>query len=244
MGLKKPTEFEPIKSAAEAKKLLKEAAKTFSSTIIWTKNQKHIINTHLTLYSETDQVIYTWTPKGFDPEKLLVDLHKMDAFECYFSVSLPQANVFFKCKLKGHDKGGMKFSIPEKLFKVQRRQDVRYTIPDTHVMKINFQDPIFPESILTKKVIDLSAGGIAFHATEVEKSMLHVNLVLKDMNITIHTKELKFEGEIRHVQPISEDDPKKGIKVGIMFQKIKPQDTQTIAQYVFEETRKYYSKFM
>jgi c-di-GMP-binding flagellar brake protein YcgR len=243
MGLKTPTEFEPI-TIQEGKRLLKEAAKTFSSAIIWTKDQKHYITTHLNLYSDAGDVIYAWIPKGFNAEEFLIDLHKTESFECYVSVSLQQANIFFKCNFKGHDRAGLKFTLPEKVFKVQRRQDVRYTIPETHVMKVTFQDPIFPESQLTKKVIDISAGGLAFHATEVEKNMLHTNLVLKNVTIAIHTKELRFEAEVRHVQSISEADPRKGVKVGVMFQKIKPQDSQTIATYVFEEARKLYTRFM
>lgn len=243
MSEKKPTEFEPIKTH-EGKRLLREAAKSFSSAIIWTKDQKHYINTHLTLYSDAGEVIYAWIPKGFNPEEFQNDLFKMESFECFFSISLQQANIFFKCNFKGHDRAGLKFTLPEKVFKVQRRQDVRYTIPATHVMKVTFQDPIFPESLLTKKIIDISGGGLSFHATEVEKNMLHANLVLKNVTITIHTKELKFEAEIRHVQTLSETDPKKGVKVGVMFQKIRPQDSQTIATYVFEEIRKYYARFM
>lgn len=203
-----------------------------------------MLNSHLSLLSESQKLLYAWIPKEVDPEKLISDLVDMNAHDCFFSVSLSGANIFFKAAIKGYDKGGFHFFMPEKIFKVQRRRDVRLSIPDGYVLKASFQDPLFPETHLNKKVIDISAGGLAFQATEFEEGLFHVGLILDKFQFTIKGREVVLQAEVRHIQKMPETSKHKGLKVGVMFKNMKPGDAQHVAQYVFEESRKYLSKFL
>jgi len=242
---KAPREFQPIESRAEALGLLKEGAKTLASAMLWTRNQEHTLRTHINVFSEADQVIYVWKPKEFDVGKFIDDQGKSGTEDCFFSVSLNRANLFFKARFAGYDDGGLKFKIPEIVFKVQRRKDLRYLIPDTHTLRIEFRDPLFPEKLISKKLADISAGGLAFFVEPKEEPIFVAGTVLKDMTVSVTGKKIICDGEIRHVKQVSQDSKHyPAVRIGVLFQKIRPGDAQYIAQFVFEESRKFFAKFI
>src|SRR3954465_1911094 len=100
-----------------------------ASAMIWTKDQKHLLHSLLTIVNEIEKVMYAWAPKGFDPPKFMDQLAQLGSDECFFSVSLSRANIFFKARYKGFENGGLKFVMPVQLYKVQRRKDMRFNIP-------------------------------------------------------------------------------------------------------------------
>ncbi len=92
----KPRDFVPVDDAAEAKRLLREATKSLASTIIWTRNQEHVLNTHLTHQSESTKEFYAGIPRDFNAGRMIDEMKKLAINECFFSVSLTRAIVFFK----------------------------------------------------------------------------------------------------------------------------------------------------
>jgi hypothetical protein len=237
-------EFELIKDEAAAQALLKEGSRTLASATIWTKNQEHVVSTHLGVYSEAERILYAWAPKDFHLGKFMDFLVKAGTNDCYFSVSLSRANIFFKTPFAGHDQGGIKFKIPQQIYKVQRRKDLRMPIPDGYVMKVDFRDPLFPDTIMTRKVLDISAGGISIRVGKMEEAVFQPGLVLNDLALFVRSRHIVCSAEIRHVRALPPESPTPGIKVGLAFLNLKQADVQHLAQYVFEETRKFFSRFM
>lgn len=241
---KKPREFIAV-SPAEAKTLLLDGVKHLASAIIWTKDQKHVINTHLSLVGEADGLLHAIAPKGFSPEKFMDELARLEDHDCFFSVSLVRANVFFKTQFVGGRKTTLVFRMPQKVFKVQRRSEIRFMIPDGYVLKAEFQDPLFAENRHVLRVYDISAGGCSFLVDPSEKSFYQPGLVLRDLEFTVRGRTIKIDGEIRHISDIP-NNVRLGpaTKVGVQFRNIRPGDAQQIASYVFEESRKFYSRFL
>jgi hypothetical protein len=242
---KRPPEFKPVEGKSEIRNLLGEGARTLSSAIIWTKDQSQVIQTNVSVYSITEPALYFAQPKELDVEKFLHDLHKSETRFCFFSVSLPKANIFFKAKFIDFDSAGLKFHVPEQLFTVQRRKDVRLAIPLGYVLKIEFNDPMLAEKTMTKKVIDISATGVSFLAAPNEEIIFQAGIRLKAMTFTIRGRKISVEGEIKHSKPFrARASSAAGLKVGVQFLDILPGESQHIAGYVFEETRKFYSRFL
>lgn len=216
--------------------------------MVWTKNQEHVINTHLSVYSEAGNCFYCWVPKGFDPKKFMHELAEIKSkggdTECFFSISLQRANVFFKTRFLGFDHAGLQFKIPDKVFKVQRRRDLRFPIPDGLSLKVEFDDPLSPDVRSTRKVIDLSASGMAFQVNEDEIPMYPSGFTLQNLSFSVRSKKITVAAEIRHTRKLGSDSRLKGAMVGILFKDIRPGDSQHIAGYVFEESRKYFSRFI
>lgn len=224
--------------------MLSEGAKGFCSAMIWTKDQTHVINSHLSLFNEDDRAFYCWKPKDFKPAEFMDWMARQGEKDCFFSVSLSRANIFFRAAFVGFDNGGLKFRMPEKIFKVQRRKDLRFGIPDGYVLRVDFSDPLFPENLLSKKVIDISAGGCAFLVAFEESIIFQPGVVLKNLALEIRGREIKVEAEVRHIAEFKDGRRSGLVKIGVQFRGIRPGDAQAIASYVFEESRRHYAKFI
>ncbi|HAR41328.1 MAG TPA: hypothetical protein DCS07_01645 [Bdellovibrionales bacterium] len=238
-----PKEFEPIKDRAEAVRLLKEGAKTFASVMIWTRNQATIVNTHLKLFMEQDDLLYFQVPPELDVKKFIFEVESTSR-ECFFSASLAYANVFFKTKFYGLDKAGLLFHFPDQVFKVQRRKDLRLKIPDGYVLKAEFNDPLNPEGVISRKVFDLSAGGLSVLTDSADESVYVKGLLLKNLAFVIRSRKIVVDAEVKHCKIIVLGAGKKMLKVGLIFRNLRGADSQVIAAHVFEESRRYFLRFL
>jgi c-di-GMP-binding flagellar brake protein YcgR len=155
-----------------------------------------------------------------------------------------RANIFFKARYLGAEKSALKFQMPEKIFKVQRRKEIRYAIRQDYSLKIEFADPLFPDTVITKKVLDISAGGLSFLIPPEEQPVFQQGLILRNMSFVVNRRTIKLEAEIRHCSVYRLRPNKDLVKVGLQFKNIRPGDAQHIANFVFEECRKLYSRFL
>ena len=70
-------------------------------------------------------------------------------------------------------------------------------------------------------------------------------MILKNLAITVKSRGVTIGGaEIKHMRVLPAAGQIKGVKLGLLFTEIKPGDTQWIASYVFEESRKFFARFM
>lgn len=227
----------------ESKIILKDAMKCAANAVVWTKDQKHVLKTHISAVSEAVGHFFVWVPKDIDAQKFTKDVLIERTSTCYFSLSLKHATIFFRSQLIGLEAVGFKFEIPEKLFKVQRRKNFRFPVPDGIVIYVEFQDPLFPDQKMKKKVADLSAGGLSFFVNSLESPMFQQDQDLEKIEFTIRGHKIKTEGLVRYREnPDSEPESKNQSRIGIKFKGLSAGDTDQIASYVMEESRKHFSK--
>jgi hypothetical protein len=236
----KPRDFQPIEDPREASQYLVEAAKTAASTLIWTKNQEKVINSRIALVSDVDRLIYAWVPQDFDMPQFMDELAQKKETDCFFSVSLSRANIFFKTRFKNYDPAGLKFALPTTIYKVQRRKDARFQIPDSYVVPLEFEDPLAGGKNQKRKIADISASGLSFTVEEKEAPVFQEGLVLKKLKFSIRSRMVSVEAEIRNRRQIT---PALS-RVGVVFKNISESDRNHIAAYVFEENRKFFSRFL
>ena len=189
----------------------------------------------MTLVSEADPIFYLWEPKDLDPLQFAAALKASGETLCRFSVSLETANLFFKSDFAGRDPAGLKFKIPTAVYKVQRRKDMRMPIPPGYTLKVTYVDPEDNLRSCTKKVVDISAGGLAITINPDEETLYTNGLILYQMTFTIRGTTITTQAEVRH---------SRGLKVGLLFMGISAQHAELINGYVNEETRKYFSSNM
>ena len=244
---KPPAEFERIESDTETRKLLIETARTSASATIWTKDQKITFESHFTSYDEKGGFLYVWIPTQLDPEELNTSVLASKALAdraCFFNVSLSRANIFFRAEFMGYDSQGYKFRIPDKIFKVQRRAYLRFLIPLGHVIKVEFQDPYLDENTISRKVYDVSGGGLSILLEPADLGLFEAGTVLKNVRLTVNGRKLTCNALIRHINPKASGRGHDTGRMGVEFQNIKEADRQHIVSYVFEETRRIYSRFL
>ena len=240
----RPREFQPVNDPAEARKLLKEGSRTLASVMIWSKEQKFVIHTQLSVFHEQEKILYASIPAETNPDAFMEQLNTVGSQDCFFSVSLIRANILFRAKCLGYDDGGLRFETPATVFKVQRRKDMRLFVPFGRVIRVEILDPCFPEQKLSKKIFDISAGGLSFIANETEALLFHAGAMLKGISFGIGSRKLTVDAEVRHLRPQPLDSAQPGHKVGVIFTRISPGDQQWIAAFVFEESRKIMANFL
>jgi c-di-GMP-binding flagellar brake protein YcgR len=111
-------------------------------------------------------------------------------------------------------------------------------------MKVEFKDPLFPEGVASRKVLDISAGGMAFVIAEEDTPLFPVGLTLEQFTFTIKNKKYVTRAEVSNVRKIRTEGRLQGYAVGVRFKDLRPGETQHIASFVFDESRKYFSKFL
>lgn len=209
--------------------------------MLWTKDQEIVVHSRISLVSETSGLITVACPKGFDPRGLLEFMSTHRQTDMYFSVSIQRASLFFRCKLNGADATGLTFEYPEMVYKVQRRNDFRFPIPYGHVLKIEHQDPLFVDKTVTWKVADISAHGCAIIVPDSEAPTYAVGLVLNELRFSIQNRRIEVPAaEVRHKQIL----PEGKVKLGLLFRRIRETDSQHIAAYVFEESRRFFTQLV
>lgn len=242
-------EFQPVEDPAEALRLLKEGAKTVAAAMIWTAKQDQVLHSHLSLLSEIDKHVMVRRPTDFDVLAFEQGLAQKGTPEVFFSVSLVSANIFFRSKYVGADADELAFAVPETIYKVQRRSDVRFPIPDGHVLHVTYLDPADAAKTVTRKVLDISAGGICFLIASEETEAFPQNMPLSQLSFTLHQRQFTVDGVVRHVGPLADQKRKSSPqrrdawRVGVQFVGMRPADNHAVAAYVLEESRKFFSRF-
>ena len=240
----RPRHFEPVESAIEAKAFLTEGIKTLASTIIWTRNQEFNFNTYISGEDDFRGRIFTWIPKDFDVAKFKSELDKKNDHECYFSMSLVSANIFFKTQFLSADRDKMIFNKPTQIFKVQRRADYRLPIPEGFHVMVSFFDPANPDHRTQKKILDISGGGIAVQIAPDELSIYKLGIILKGLEFRVKNRLMKTNAEVRYSKAPQAGQKNKHPRIGLKFTDLPLADAQFIRAYVLEESRKHFSRFM
>lgn len=238
--------FEPIRDAGQSQRLLREAGASFASAMLWTKEQEIVVHTRISLVSETQSLITVACPKGFDPRSLIEFMATHRQTHAYFSISLQRASIFFRAKFNGGDSGGLTFEFPDTVYKVQRRSDLRFPIPHGHVLKVEMRDPLDPEKDVSWKASDISAHGCAVIVPDDEAATYAVGLVLHHLRFAVQGRKIEVPAaEIRHKQVMANvpgGTSKAGVRLGLLFRRIRETDSQHIAAYVFEESRRFFTQ--
>lgn len=224
--------------------MIAEGAKIIAPTLVWTMDQGYQFTTHITQLSAVEKAIFCWTPKEFDLERFMNDLVAKKNNDCFFSITLPRATVFFKSTFIEHGNSQLKFSVPLKVFKVQRRQNLRHHLLKDPKAWAEHPDPLFPEKVMKRKIFDISAGGLSFIVVSQDAPLYPAGLLIENFKFTLQGRDITSTVEVRHVKPLTGAQKDMGTKVGISFKRISTTDSEFIAAFVFEESRKMFSKFM
>lgn len=238
--------FIPVESSTEQLGLLKKAVSTAASTLLWqSKNdEKAVIKTYVSAVFEEDGIFYAWIPPSISPKEFKDALIEKKQKQCYFSISLPHVMIFLKADFIEFNDDGFKFKLPSEIFKVQRRQHFRLPIPDGYVIYLNYQDPAFSEQNCQKKLIDLSEGGLSFQIDSSEEIYYRKGMIIENAQFRVRDQEILCDIEIRYIRAIDELKKSSPVKIGVMYKKIEKTSEKVISSYVFEESRKYFSKFL
>lgn len=244
--VERPGDLIPVTEYLEIVKFFDEAAKAKAGVLIWTKDQESTARTAVMSLSQSERAIYVGTPATESIPKLISDL-KDAGSRCFLNVKLQRATLFCATQLSQHSSSSLSFRIPDKIFKIQRRQNPRFTILAGYVLRMSYQDPRDPIHLIKQKIHDISAGGLSFLIDSTEGHLYESGRLLENVSFTVKTKEFKVRAEVVHSRPLtptagSQEPPK--VKVGVRFLGLAEADAQVLEDYVNDENRKFFARFV
>ncbi len=244
----KKSDFELISDKKEYEGLLFEAGKTKAFTTLWTPNQEKTIQTFIEDVRIKDLALYVQIPKGVPTNELKEFLNKNSIHECFFNVKLSKTSLFFKAKYYQNSDLQYVFKIPEKLFRVQRRADLRFNFLKSDDMSVSYPNPKNAEQLLVKKILNVSAGGLGIEIGEFEMPQYPVGLKINDLTFKLKDKIITATAEVRHVQKLKAKDKSENFEpkavLGIQFIVLNTILRQYIGAFVFDETRRLYARYI
>jgi c-di-GMP-binding flagellar brake protein YcgR len=249
-------DFKPVSHPVEIKSFLNEGAKISARVTIWrhqenkgtkkkiseSQNTSKVYKSEFKRFHSKSNILTFSTPTGLSKKRLLEEDAQGKSVDFLFSLQLTRGQIFFKSTLVGIDAMGLKFICPEKIYRIQRRGEYRLKIPKWEKYTIQFRHPARPETRHVFRIVDISASGMAFVLPKSEASLLKLSDTIPRAGFIIRSKRIYVSFEVRYSK-ISEGYLK-GTMVGVKFLQIQQTDSQYIASFVFDESRKYFSSFV
>jgi hypothetical protein len=133
------------------------------------------------------------------------------------------------------DSGSISFSFPKKIFKIQRRKNIRYNIPAGYDIFIDCES-LETHLRVKRKLLDLSEGGVAFLLEPSENPDTYkTGAVMRDCILTLRNQTLKLS--VRVANQILVDLPKAGTghKLGLEFIKISEENRNFLAAFIYSQ---------
>lgn len=235
--------FEPVETLQEAQRLVGECARSGALAQIFTRSQKVILVSKLAAVKANEMELVFRCDVTSDPKLFLVDLHGSGSTDCYVNLTNERNKLFFKTGFVTFFDDKLVTAYPKDVFRVQRREFLRYKVPRTHVLRAELISDELPEVPFSKKLIDLSAGGVGVMLDKDEAPFFAGGTKLSRIKFTVNGRVIHATGEVRHARPTSVDG-KQMFVAGILFVQMHPADRAFINQFVFEHHRAMLSRFL
>lgn len=235
--------FEPIESSNEAHRILQDCARSTALAQLFTRQQKTVVNCRFVrLNLESGEV-------GFRPEQaaelksFLEELTESKSRDCFVNLVNDRVKVFFKSRIRGLNEGRIMLDYPQALFRVQRREHLRFKIPMGHTLRVEVASTVDRARSFQNKVVDISAGGLAFYAKLNQEADFQAGQIITSMRFTLNRRVVICQGEIRHVRS-AKVEGEDLLVIGVLFYKMGEEDRDWVSLYVRQQTRNILSKML
>jgi len=235
--------FEPVESAAEARRILSDCARSIATAQLFTRKQKSVL---VCRFIRLDDGALELGFRPDQPELLKPFLDELSATgspDLFVNVVNDRVKVFFRSPIKGLKEGRLVLAMPPGIFRVQRREHIRFKIPQTHTLRVDVVSPLDFDTVHHPKVIDISAGGLAFSVKKEQADLFSSGLELSDLRFTLNRRLILVQAVIRHARPVLIDGEEM-VVIGVLFNPIRPEDQKWINDYVRAQNRAMLAKML
>jgi hypothetical protein len=135
-------------------------------------------------------------------------------------------------------KDRMVFAPPVKVFKIQRRKDVRFVIPSAYEFTVEIESLEQARTRVHKRLIDISESGLSFFVLSPrEAALFRPGLVLSRCFVHIQNHSLPVMLKVRNRGKHERGAQGAGNKIGVEFEQISPDDRTYLGQFVYSHAQ-------
>lgn len=245
MGLGKENHFVEV-SPEDARVLLQAGIPTRGRLLAWTEGQKHSFQSRIQDVQVAAGAFVIAVPKELTGNAFESSVRQSGIDEILFSLNLPTDVLFFKGELRPSNDSILNFRVKNPVYKVQRRRNLRLPLTSDRASKAKIQLSAADSQPILAEILNVSEGGIGILVVdETDQKRLPAGKKLEVIEFTIDRFVYRASGEVKHVQEIPVKGPtggRKKLKVGIQFTKIDPAASTRLANFVFEESSKFFGR--
>ena len=218
---------------------------------LWLKNKKFRMECTDSRFLKADGMLALKYPAFLDLDQFLAAAAMPENANEVMAVTLVEgANLFLKMSLVRAQNMFLVFKVPNSLYKLQRRANLRIPFASNNAPKLVLLDPEKAKDLKAKlkktdfmefRVLDISPGGIAFQASLSEASRFATGNSIDDLRFKLRNIDILARGIIRHSSAAIGDYNKPVLVVGLQFISLHTHYETHIAQFVMEESRRMFT---
>ena len=234
--------FEEVTDPSEVSEVFKFALKQQVPITVWLKNKVLQFEIKLAVVNK---------------ERMFFDLPRdvsNDQWDRYFNsaaaggesylfgtVQIVKTIFFLKMVVDTREDRTIKLYKPLRIFKLQRRANMRIKLSFVKQHTLNVDDPQSPNHVLVYRMLDVSIGGTAVAAKLEEKERFKAGVKLKTIQFMVEGKLVSCDGIVKHAVDAKDESGAAILKVGIEFTNINSTNRSLIHEWVTQETRNIFS---
>ncbi len=243
--------FVPLEDPVKIKGFYIRAESIKAGIVLWTDNKKMVVKGKFKKNQNGEAQCF-WgdfhsDQKEIEPFKLLAQDPPDKAF---LMIIFPKQVAFaLKAKIVKVKNGKILFETIGKVFRAQRRKDLRLTIPAAYSIHCNFISPsiVDPSKEQLKdtknfrnfKIYDISVGGVSFYVPPEQAKDFPVGKTIKDFSFSIRSTIIKCDVTVRNAIPGEVGK----IRIGTSFLKLFKEHEDFLIFYITEHAMQMTSNF-
>lgn len=156
------------------------------------------------------------------------------AVECKVLVFFSgQAIVGAYGRFQGLEREVVALDYPKKVVRIQRRAHARFWVLGGYDLQVRMDAIEGPKRKVAKKLVDISAGGLAFLVVSPrEASLFREGMIVRGLHLKLQNRDMVFDVEVRTHEETKRESQIQGIRVGVKFVNIAPEDVDWIQSFV------------
>lgn len=243
--------FFEIKDRALLQKIFDSAQKAQLPVTVWLKTQSLRFESTFAEFTPNTKRISLTRPQEVPVALFLDAIKKQQSDDVLGSFQLQATNFFFKTRyLAMPREDWIQLEAPTMIYKLQRRSTLRIPFRRADAPKMTLfspdkefspNKPIRPEDLLTVRVLDVSAGGVAIAVPIEHKGAFKRGARVVDMRFKVKGLEIATNGKITHVAETTNDQGKPMLKIGIQFAGLKVHHEKHLVKFALEESRRLFT---
>lgn len=231
-----------ISDPVEIRHQMTAAAGACSACVIWVKDFGTVVRTRISDRTDkSGKLIVDW-PKESIKEEVLEILGKDPSNSVFVTIFSKGASVVgVKTRLLGSDKNGIEFEVPNRIVKIERRTERRFTVPHGYRIEVSVPKPgSRTGERLSLPIFDLSTKSFSFLVTPFQREFFENNPDLKECVIRIRGRD--HTARIIKVRNVTAANPPRGdyqFKVGVTFEAMDDDEFELLQNYIIEHLIQY-----
>jgi c-di-GMP-binding flagellar brake protein YcgR len=228
--LPKPPATSIVSDGLEIRQLLTRACEGQTAASLKIRGSENVLRSKL-IHSDPvrDGVQLSFTGT-LTPESFMEELGKHESKECMILVYLQGRSIIgFNAEPSEVLKDRLIFKAPERLFKIQRRKDVRFQIPTGYEYTIEMESVEQKGVRISKRLLEISESGLSHR----EAGLFRVGLHIQRCVIQMNNQKIDVSLSICNQAPFDRGPKGAGHKIGAVFDSIKEDDRKYLAQFIY-----------